>query len=79
MTIDAVRGLLLWSAILNYGFLLAWIALYLFARGPMRSVARWYRLSAEDNDRIQFSGILLYKLGIWFFNLIPYLVLRIVG
>jgi hypothetical protein len=33
MTVEQVRGMLLWSAIINYGFLILWAGLYLLARG----------------------------------------------
>ena len=79
MTIETVRGLLLWSGIINYGFLLFWVFLYQFARGPFRWIARWYRVSDENFDLIQVSGIVIYKLGIFFFNLIPYVVLRMIA
>ena len=79
MSTDTLRGLLLWSGIINYGFLILWVLLYLFAPGLMHWVARFYRLSPETNDTIQFSGIVFYKTAIFFFNLIPYVALRIVG
>jgi hypothetical protein len=79
MSADTLRGMLLWSGIINYGFLILWVVLYLFAPGLMRWVARFYRMSPETFDTIQFSGILFYKMAIFFFNLIPYVALRIVG
>ncbi len=80
MTIETLRGLLLWSGIINYGFLALWALLYLFVPGPLlRKIAGWYRVSPETFDAIQFSGILLYKMGIFFFNLIPYVALRIIA
>ena len=79
MTIETLRNLFLWSGIINYGLLILWIGLYLFARGPFRWLAALYRVPVETFDTIQFSGIVLYKLAIWFFNIIPYLALRIVA
>ena len=79
MSIDTVRSALLWSGIINYGILILWVLLVLFARGLIHRIARWYGLSAGHCDLIQFSGITLYKLLIFFFNLVPYVALRIVG
>jgi hypothetical protein len=79
MNIETLRGLLLWSGIINYGFLILWVFLHLFARGLCHRIAGWYRLPAESFDTIQFSGIVLYKMAIFFFNLIPYVALRIVA
>jgi hypothetical protein len=39
---------------------------------------KWFRLTAEQFDAINFAGIALYKLGILLFNLVPYVALRIV-
>ena len=79
MTVDTVRGVLLWSGIINYGFLILWVFLYFFARRWLHGLARWYRLSPENFDLVQFSGIVLYKCAIFFFNFIPYVALRMVG
>ena len=57
-----------------------WSALTLLA--PPRLIhlpCRWYRLSAEQFDAINFGGLLLFKLGIILFNLVPYIALRIVA
>ena len=40
---------------------------------------RWFRLSAEQIDAINYGGLLLFKLGIFLFNLVPYIALRIVA
>ena len=58
MTVEQVRGMLLWSAIINYGFLILWDGLYLLARGLLNRVAHWWRLTPEQFDAFQFGGIL---------------------
>ena len=63
MNIEQVRGMLLWSAIINYVFLALWGLLYLLARDLMHRLARWWRLSPEQFDAFQFGGIMLYKMG----------------
>jgi hypothetical protein len=40
---------------------------------------RWLRLSAERIDAINYAGIVLFKFGIFLFNLVPYIALRIVA
>ena len=62
MTVEQVRGMLLWSAIINYGFLILWAGAYLLARGLLHRVAHWWRLPTEQFDAFQFGGILLYKM-----------------
>jgi hypothetical protein len=79
MNIEQVRGMLLWSAIINYVLLALWGLLYLFARDLMSRLARWWRLSPEQFDAFQFGGNLLYKMGIWMFFIIPCVALYLVG
>ena len=80
MSIDTLRAFLLWCTIINYGVLLLWIFCFVFARDWIDWFAnRCFRLSAGQLDVIGYSGIVLYKLGILLFNLIPYIALRIVG
>ena len=38
---------------------------------------RWFKLSAEKFDAIHYTGIMIYKLAIFMFNLVPYLALLI--
>jgi hypothetical protein len=39
----------------------------------------WFRLSIEQFNAINFAGIVLYEMGIFLFNLAPFIALRIVG
>jgi hypothetical protein len=79
MNVETLRDALLWSGIINYAMLLLWAALVLLAPGFIRWHGRLFRLSAEQFDAIQYRGMLLYKLGILLFNLVPYIALRIVA
>ncbi|SIO66734.1 hypothetical protein SAMN05444166_8200 [Singulisphaera sp. GP187] len=79
MNIEVVRGVLLWSTIINYGVLVLWALLFLFARDWMHRLGRWYRMTAEQMDLIQLAGMTFYKIGIILFNLVPYIALRIVA
>jgi hypothetical protein len=78
MNIDQVRGMLLWSAVINYGLLVFWAGLYFFASGLLHRLARWWRLTPEQFDAFQFGGILLYKMGIWMFFIIPCIALYMI-
>jgi len=80
MSIEVVRNALLWCAVINYGLLLAWFLLLVLLRGWMHRLwGRWFRLSAEQFDAINFAGMALYKVGILLFNLVPYLALLLAG
>jgi uncharacterized protein DUF6868 len=67
---------LLWAAILNYGVLILSFAGFVFAHDAMyRLHRRWFDLSVAQFDAALYFLFGLYKLGIWFFLLVPYLVL----
>ncbi len=57
---------------------LGWAALF-FLPGLLHWPCRWLRLSVEQIDTINYGFIVLFKLGIFFFNLVPYIALRIVA
>lgn len=80
MTIDVLWDVLLWCTVLNYGLLLLWFLVFSLAHDWMyRFHGRWFRVSPEQFDAIHYAGIAFYKVGIFLFNLIPYVALRIVG
>jgi len=80
MSIDIVRNVFLWCTVINYVLLVVWFLLYVLPHESLyRLWGRWFHLTAEQFDAINFAGIALYKLGILLFNLVPYVALRIVG
>ena len=79
MTVEQVRGMLLWSAIINYGFLALWGLGCTSSRAAC--CIAWPGGGActpEQFDAFQFGGILLYKMGIWMFFIIPCIALYII-
>ena len=80
MSIDVVRNFLLWCAVINYLVLVIWFLLLVLPHQWLyRLWGKWFPLTTEQFDAINFAGIALYKLGILLFNLVPYVALRIVG
>ncbi|NQD91875.1 hypothetical protein HP532_04320 [Pseudomonas sp. CrR25] len=80
MTLEMLHGVLIWSALINYGLLLVWFLTFRLARDWLHDFhGRWFRLSEEQFDAIHYAGMALYKLGILLFNLVPYIALRVVG
>jgi hypothetical protein len=78
MNIEVVRGALLWCAIMNFGLLAVWSLLFVLPHEWFyRLWSRWFLLSTEQFDTVNFAGIVFYKVGILLFNLIPYIALRI--
>lgn len=79
MTAETLRDALLWCGIINAAMLVLWAALYFMAPGPLHRTCRWFRLTPEQLDVINYGGMLLFKLGIFLFNLVPYIALRLVA
>ena len=80
MSIELTRNLLLLCTLINYGILLIWFLVFVFARGWMRRLhGRWFRLSEEQFDALHRAGMSIYKIGILLFNLVPCVVLFVLG
>jgi hypothetical protein len=80
MSIELMRDVLLWCAIINYSVLLLWALLFITAHEWMHRLhGRWFRLPVERFDAIHYAGMAIYKIGILLFNLVPYIALHIVG
>jgi hypothetical protein len=80
MTLEIVRAIIAWSAIINLGILLCWFLLFALARDWMYHLhGKWFAFSRETFAALHYGGMGLYKLGILLFNVAPYLAMRIVG
>jgi hypothetical protein len=70
-----VPTILLWCALLNYGFLLVAFAGFVYAHDAMyRLHHRWFALTREKFDACIYLLLGGYKLAILFFLVVPYLV-----
>jgi hypothetical protein len=81
MTIEVSRTFLLWCTIINYGvLLLAWFLVFVFAHDWIQRIhGRWFRLSGDQFDALHYAGMSIFKIGIILFNLVPFVVLSILG
>lgn len=80
MSIEVARNVLLWCAIINYGMLVVWFLLFVLPHKWLYQLCgRWFHLSVEQFDGINFAGMVLFKIAIFLFNLVPYIALRIAG
>jgi hypothetical protein len=78
MTIDAVRRVLLWCTVINYGILVVWFLVFLLAHDWMYQFhGRWFHLSVDQFDMLHYAGMSVYKLGIMLLNLVPYIAFHI--
>ena len=61
----------------DYGILLTWFVAFVWGRTwVVRLHRRWFTLSDEYFDALHYGLMGLYKLGIFLFVLVPYLVLE---
>jgi ABC-type transport system involved in cytochrome c biogenesis permease subunit len=79
MTVELLQNALGWCALINLALLLWWFLFFALARDwAYRLHSRWFTIPADKFDSIHYSGMAIYKMGILFFNIVPYLALRIV-
>jgi hypothetical protein len=79
MSIDTLRRMVLWCAVINYGVLLVWFLFFIFAHDSIYLLhSRWFRLSVEQFDMLHYAGMSIYKLGILLLNVAPYIALYII-
>lgn len=80
MTLELTRTFLLWCTVINYGILLVWFLAFVYAHDWMlRLHGRWFRLSRDQFDALHYAGMSVFKIGIMLFNLVPLVVLSILG
>jgi hypothetical protein len=80
MSTEVIRAFLLWCTIINYGILVLWFLFFIFTHdGIQRLHGKWFHFPREQFDTLHYVGMSIYKIGILLFNLVPYIVLRIVG
>ena len=80
MTIETVRSFFLWCTVINYAFMLCWFLVFSLAHEWMyRLHHRWFSLSIEMFDTLHYMAMAIYKIGILLLNLVPFIVLLIIG
>jgi len=80
VSIEVTRSFLLWCTVINYGILLVWFLVFVFAHDWIQRIhGRWFRLSNEQFDALHYAGMTILKTGIILLNLVPFVVLSIIG
>ncbi|MBU4446034.1 MAG: hypothetical protein L6422_02580 [Candidatus Marinimicrobia bacterium] len=80
MTIDMMREALLWCSIINLGLFFLSFLIYRLAHDWIyRFHGKWYNLSVDKFDAIYYAMMVFFKTCILFFNIVPYIVLCVVG
>ena len=77
MNLEIIRDLLAWCSVINIGVLIFWFLFFMLAHDWIyRYHGKWFTLTIERFDAIHYAFMGFYKLNIFIFNLVPYLVLR---
>lgn len=80
MDLMTLTEFLKWCSIINFGFLLyIALVLMLFPSFVYQMHSKFFRLSRESFDVVIYSFIGVYKIFFFFFNLVPYLALKLMG
>ncbi|MCE9514444.1 MAG: hypothetical protein K8R24_00610 [Mycobacterium sp.] len=80
MDLSTLRDVLVWSLIINYAILLVWFVMFSLAHDAVyRLHTRWFRLSRESFDALNYGGMAVYKIGVLLLNVAPLVALLIVG
>ena len=67
MSIELVKGILAWSAVLNIGILLWWFVFIALASDWVYKMhSKFYKIEREQFDAIHYAGIAFYKICIFF-------------
>lgn len=80
MDLDFWYRFLLYTLALNYGILMLWFLLIVFVRDWVKRLhGQWFQLSDPTFDAIHYSGMAIYKVGIFLFNLVPLIAIYLMG
>jgi len=80
MLIPTLTEFFQWCCVINGSLLFLWIGFMMFAPDLVyKTQYRWFPISREAFTETIYRFIGLYKLIFLFFNLVPYVALRIIG
>jgi len=80
MTIDVMRQVFGWCAIINMALLLWWFLFLVFAHDFVyQKHSKFFKIPVETFNAIHYAGIAFFKIVVFVFNVVPYFVLKIVG
>ena len=79
MSLELFIKILAWSTAINIAIFIFWFIIFISARDLMYKVhTKLFKMSEETFSAMHYGGLGIYRMLILIFNLIPYLILRIV-
>jgi len=80
MTFEMLRNFLAWCTLINMGMALVYFLILTLGHDWVyRMHGKWFKMSVEQFDAIHYRSLLTFKIGIFLFNLVPYIALHIIG
>jgi len=74
-----MMSFLAWCTLINYSVLLIWFFVFSLGHDWLHLMhGKWFDLTEQQFDLINYCGMGLFKLCILVFNLAPYVALRII-
>jgi hypothetical protein len=69
-----------WCTLINYFVLVIWFILFCLGHDWLHLMhGKWFELTEQQFDLVNYCGMGSFKLFILVFNLAPYIALRIIG
>ena len=80
MNMMQLSNFLLYSLLINYGILIIWFVVFVFAKEWMKRLhGQWFKLSDQQFDALHYGAMAVYKIGVLLFNLVPFIALKMLG
>jgi len=80
MSVSTLREFFLWSFVIGYAMLIIWwLTVLLKWAWPYDLCAKWFGISRERVNEINFAGLVVTKALVLVLFLIPFLALSFVG
>ena len=80
MNMMQLSDFLLYSLLINYGILIIWFVVFVFAKDWMKRLhGQWFKLSDQQFDALHYGAMAVYKIGVLLFNLVPIIALKMLG
>ena len=72
MTTDVLKTFLLYNLAFNIAVVTLWFLVFTFKHDWLYGLhTRWFQITASQFDTLHYTGMMIYKIGIYFLNLAP--------
>ncbi len=80
MDIQTLTTFFMWCTIINGALLVLWVIMYIVAPDLVyRTQSKWFPIPRETFNVLMYSFLGLFKIIFLIFNVVPYIVLLIIG